>query len=354
MKQFLLILAFIIYSFVGVSNSYVKKYYQYIQQAEINIVDGNLLIARQYYKKAFQLEVAYFTNDIRNALRLESELTPDSACVYWCFRNYVKTGFTGHKNQSETFKEFYEQSYWNSIQSMLDTVTTHFNADLTRRLQSVYTLDQSVRIQHVPGGKDFSVPIDEVRRIDSANVVNMLNLLNGYNINQTTVQSEQLFDVINLVLIHNRWHGKEYKDVNELFKVVKQEVLKGNFDARVYANAYDRRYSEVIKKEKPPREGYYGTENCFITDEFFLSREPENDKIKKEINKHRRSIYLDDYMLETKKKMFQFKLAEDLFSSHYDFGLFYWAFPPDGDYKSKFFDWLKESNIKYTIYYKER
>ncbi|MCB9335473.1 MAG: hypothetical protein H6586_04945 [Flavobacteriales bacterium] len=354
--KLLLAMYLIIYSSIGISNNRVKKYYEYIQQAEMNIVEGNLITGANYYQKAFQLEIVYLGYDIRNALRLESELIPDSSRVYWCFRNYVKTGYTGYTKPSKTFNVFFEQAYWSSIQQMLDTIKTNFNDELTAKLQNVYTLDQSTRqnVPHESGISTFSVPRDEMRRIDSTNVVTIIRLLKEYTINQTTVQSEQLFSVINLILIHNRGHGEEYQHVNELFKAVKQEVLKGNFDTRMYANAYDRRYSEVIKKEKPPRDGYYGTETCFMTDEFFLSKLPDNSKIKKNINKHRKQIYLDDYTLEAQKKLFQYKLAEDVSSSHYDFGVFYWAFPPNTKYKDDFFERVKKSNIKYEIYYKER
>ncbi len=349
------ILLFLLFAFTHVSANDVKKYYQYIHQAEMSIVGGNLIEGANYYQKAFQLETVYFGYDIRNALRLESELIPDSSRVYWCFRNYVKTGYTGYTKPTTTFKVFFEQAYWSSIQQMLDTIKTNFNDELTAKLQNVYTLDQSTRqnVPHKSGKSTFSLPRDEVRRIDSINVVTIIRLLKEYTINETTVQSEQLYSVVNLILIHNRGHGEEYQHVNELFKAVKQEVLKGNFDARVYANAYDRRYSEVIKKEPAPREGYYGTETCFITDEFFLTKFPNNNKIKKNINKHRKQIYLGDYMLEAQKRFFQYKLAEDVFSSHYDFGIFYWAFPPNTKYKDDFFERHKKSNIKYEIYYKE-
>lgn len=355
MKQIFLILVFTVYSLFALSkNNNVKKYYQYIQLAENNVVKGDLIQARKYYKKAFQLEIAYFGYDIRNALKVESELTPDSSSVYWCFRTYIKIGFDGYKKEERiksNYKFFYGMPYWTSIQTMLDTIKTNFNDELTIKLQVIYTLDQSVRVYNAPGMEGFVASRDEINRIDSSNVVNLLGLLEKYTINETTVQSELLFDIIRLVLAHNRGHGKEYKNVNELFKVVKQEVLKGNFDARIYAHNFDRRYSEVIKKEKPPRAGFYGTEIYFATNQFFLTRLLTNNRIAKEINKHRKKIYLDDYLSNTKKIMFQYKLSEDVFSLHYEFGLFNYAFPPNGE--AKFFNWVKESNIEYDIYYKK-
>lgn len=354
MKQNILLIIFLLFSFIANSkNNKVKRYYQYIQQAELKIIEGKLIEASNYYQKAFQLETVYFGYDIRNALRLEAELIPDSTRVYWCFRNYVKIGFDDYTKSFTSYKVFFELPYWASIQQMLDTIKTNFNHELTSELQLVYSLDQSIRLgSNNPGENPITVPKDEFKRIDSNNVVTMLRLLKEYKINQTTVKSEQLFSILLTVLFHNRGNDESHEKVNELFKAVKLEVLKGNFDAREYALAYDRRYSEVIKKEKPPREGYYGTESCFVTDEFFLTKIAESNKIKKEINKHRKQIYLDDYMLEAKKRLFQYKLAEDTFSLHYNFGLAYWAFPPNGIYKKKFFDWLVESNIKYTIYSK--
>lgn len=347
MKKILLILTLTFYSFYLTSRNNVKKYYKFISIAEKSIIETNLIKARKFYKKAFQLETIYFAYDIRNALKVEMELTPDSTQVYWCFKNYVKTGYTNYNKPSKTFKVFFELPCWSSIQLMLDTIKTNFDNELESELSNILISDQSIRSEETLQSYDSNRK-DEFDRIDSANVATLLNLYKNHVVNEKTVKSEQLFAVIGLLLNHNR----ERNNVDELLKIIKQEVLIGNYDARNFAIHYDFRYNYLNAKNRPS-EGFYGDDICVATEQFFLFLIPQDNKARKEINKRRKEIYLDDYLIDAQKRMFQYKLHNNPNNNglNFNFNLSFDYFPPG--IEKRFMEHLTNENIKYKIYYKK-
>ena len=352
MKKTIPFIILLLYSLIFYGRDDVKKYYKYIDRAEISITKGDLEKARKLYNKAFRLEKVYFGRDIRTALKVEEKLIPDSSCIYWSFNNYVKMGFQGYKDKSPNSlcSNFNNLSYWKSIEKMLDTVKLEFNVQLSVELQQIVSSDQKIRDYC----KVFCEPkfmyckecLDTINVVDSINLIRIINLYSKYSINSRTVKSEQLFNTIGLILNHN---NSKYR-VNDLFKITKKEVLKGNYDARDYITYYDQFYSSVINKKGNNEEGFYGTTSTMTTNRFFIIFLPTTKKQKKEINQRRKEIYLGDYLLDAEKYKFQFEQPKSLSEKYF----LVWKYNMDEESEKTLFNYLRKKNIKYNIYYSKK
>ena len=290
MKLLIFLISFffcIIFSF-GQKN--IKKYYYWVNKAELEYCKGNHKKSGAFFERAFQ------------------EMTPFTRDIYCYFDLYFKHN-AGDKDEiikqahllaqrDGLYPNLYKDSkLYDILKIIKDTTQTTVIQSLVDSLQSISDLDQSVRL-----GK-FSYTEEEGRQIlltDSMNLERILSLYNEFGtINENNAPF--FYSTISLVLLHN---SKESL-IKLPFDFLKEEVRKGNLDVRVFMSMYDecKVMREMFSGTESKSLLQYGTDlrHHLIIGETLFIYPPNNIK---QINKNRKAIGFsetwDDFKIKLK------------------------------------------------------
>lgn len=294
-KRFVLLASLLIFTICLFGQNNVKKYYKYVNKAELEYCKGNHKKASQFLEKAFQ------------------EKDPFIRDIYYYFYLY-REHHVGDENviikqahllaqRGELYIDGFEENreLYNTLQTIKDTTQTTIIQPLIDSLQAIRNLDQSVRL-----GK-FSYTEEDRRQIlltDSINLERIISLYKEFGtINENC--APYFHHSISLVLGHN---SKE--NLIELpFDLLKEEVKKGNLDVRVFIRMYDECQAnrKMFLSVEPTIQ--YGDDygHHIIIGETLFIYPPENIK---QINKNRKAIGYSETWEDFKIKL-KFSFLED-------------------------------------------
>ncbi len=277
MNRLFLIFALLFSIIFSYGQKNVKKYYYYINKAELAYCKENYNSSSDYFEKAFK------------------EMTPFSRDLFCYFKLYHKH----HVGDKKTIIEqayilaqrdlLYIESYqenselYKILKSIKDTTKITIIKPLVDSLQSITDLDQSLRLNKISFTDEDS---QQIAIIDSINIERILSLYKEYGtINENN--AGLFYRLISLVLFHN----SKTSLIELPFEFLKNEVRKGNLDARQYMSMYDECHANREEfygpKYKPMIQ--YGTDmkHHIIIGKTLFIYPPKNIK---QINKNRKAI----------------------------------------------------------------
>jgi len=275
----------------------LKKYYYWINQAELAIYDSNYQKASDCYTKAFSYRMP-FSSHAYYAFRINSEYTHNNQRAAECFHYLLLKGDSLSWYAEDSVKY---GTLWPILQKMADTTVSLVIPELRQALTDIRNSDQRVRRRSYSEDESWE---DSLHTTDSLNMVKLLELyktypvINDYTTGSTAMNPAFCYHLAKELLF----------DAAQIFY---PEVLKGNVNASQYAATEDvcLYYIQAIKGDI--LQTRYGT-TCtqfFILDTIGFVLEPENLK---EIATERKKIFLsetwDDY---AKKVAYRYQRETD-------------------------------------------
>jgi hypothetical protein len=259
---------------------------------------GNYNSSSDYFEKAFK-EMTPFTKDI------------------YCYFKLYNTHHAGDKKtiieQAHVLAQrdlLYFDNFqgnielYNILKSTKDTTKITIIKPLVDSLQSIYDIDQSLRINKISFTDE---ELQQIAKIDSINIERILLLYKEYGtINENN--AGLFYRIISVVLFHN----SKTSLIELPFDFLKDEVRKGNLDARQYMSMYDECHAN--------REAFYGPQykpmiqygtdmkHHIIIGKTLFIYPPKNVK---QINKNRKAIGINETWDDFKVKLIFTFQADD-------------------------------------------
>ena len=277
----------------------VKAYYKNVFSAEDSIIIGKYSEASKLYNKAFSL-IKPFCNDLKNAVFAEIYGKRDSVLILKYLYHVVNFNCDTEFLSNSIIKNLPFYNYLVGNLNKKHVVQNKINNTLDIILKD----DQHIRdsCRKVFGADFYEPPLAKKRimYIDSLNLLKIQDILDNYNID--SINKNGLF-AMNIVILHNNaWHR-----LNILYKI-KDLVLKGKFDARVYAElicrlpeSYERK--DTYKKFELYKD--YGLSKNYVIGKYMFT-EMYDDSTLKEVNNDRRGIFLESFENYIKKLQWQY------------------------------------------------
>ena len=269
--------------------SSLKKYYYWINRAELAICDSDYATANACYDKAFSLKIP-FAKDLFSAYLLNLKLIHDVDKIETYAKYLVQCGDSElperYAGECEVDSAIYKllQSVEASCHSLCDTA-------LQNRLDEILEKDQSYR-----HGRGLNAFEDSMNR---AIIDDIKLLFNTYKIN---IQTTGIYHLYNLHAPAIHYVYAELHDLQDLFK---EHVLRGSIDADMYMKLEDE-YLLMIAINKATDEledpnGYGQGQFYFyqIGGTVFITY-PTNIKM---VNRHRKALGLSETFEDLVKKV---------------------------------------------------
>ena len=312
----------------------VKIYYGYVNKAEEKIMKGQYSLASKCYTIAFKAKTP-FLQDLKNAL--EAEL--NAGKEYDVILNLLKIKMSKmlyRQTKDEFINDIKNDSVFQSL-SYIDTlvlslktanIKTLYNRILSNKLDLLIKRDQQARIKY----DNTPEQTIKLNKTDSINLIKLLHLYNKYgSINENIVGMKGML-AVDMILTHN---SKKNRKV--WFSKIKEEVLKGDFNNRIFADIIDNYNYGAKMSEYGARLGHE------LYNKFLF--EPLSNKKAVTVNNRRHEIFLEDYMSAIKKLVWQWRNKQK--------GIFTWKFYPTASYIWIEKDATKNDKKKYLIQQKE-
>lgn len=302
MKRTLLyICVFFVTTCVVAQSTHVKKYYHWINKAELAICDGNFAKANDYYEKAFSFHKPLGVH-LSTAYLMNVFFTNDTSRIY----DYaVQLLQCGDENLAKRYasSSIYDTTIYHRLLCLENMVTPTFDTVLRHKLEEILDKDQSYR--HSWGGNPGEDSLNRaiIREIHS--LYEKYELINDYT-------AGFLFAIYYLSTPGLHYVNSNIHDLQDLFK---KEVVKGNIPADLYMKLEDtylwnQEYIHNPNNESDPN-GYGMNENYFfrIGDYLFVTY-PENVRI---VNRNRRNIGVAETFDDLVKKVVWQQLTGKLY-----------------------------------------
>ena len=289
-KVILCLLAFTVSSLVMSQPTHVKKYYYWINKAELAICDSDFAKANDCYEKAFRyhrplgrhLSTAYLVNVV---------FTDDTARIYDHALQLLKCGDEDlAKRYSKSSS--YDTNIYNRLLMLERTTLPSFDTTLHYNLEKIRNQDQAY--SHTWG----SNPVED--SLNRAVIKAIYALYSNYNtINDYTAGLRFAYYLYapGLHYVHSGIH--------DLQDLLREEVIKGNIPADLYMTLEDtylwgQEYMRESDQATDPN-GYGMNENYFfrIGDYLFVTY-PENVKT---VNRNRRKLGVAETFDDLVKKV---------------------------------------------------
>jgi hypothetical protein len=282
----------------SISQNNIKLYYKNINKAELAICDEKYDDAVKCYDKAFKnhfpfindLVLAYKINMFSNhymiaekyaILLSQLEIEPLNLFPIDTFQNYL----------------FYEH-----LKIIQDTTKSILNQYIKSRFDSLVAKDQFL---DQPSGRGGTWELNQslVKKNDSINLKTLILLFESYpNLNEIII-GKTYHSTTSLILTHNKSNIYHIKDI------LHKAVLNGNFDARIFGSIMDEYQQTVDEKNNNITTMIYGYS--------YLGQHIINNTLfiyipayKKQLNKNRKEIYLENYNNHIRKVIYQFSHSE--------------------------------------------
>lgn len=231
----------------------VKKYYEYVNKAELAICDFKYEKASQYYEKAFHAHTP-FTFDVYNAARLNIKFTKNFDLALKYAKILQERDFAGIYYAIDTTDTFNIQRFKN----LEDSIKPLVNKNLMLILDQMLEEDQ----------KEATTPQEQYEKcmVHHTNFIKLFELKKEYG--PFTEQKIGLYEYspFQTILIHA---SQSQMSPQELLL---EDVLNGNVNAENYMQYYDL-YLENIGKT--PCYGY-GWTSIFISNDVMFIIYPDD------------------------------------------------------------------------------
>jgi len=161
----------------GQMSEELKMHYNFINKAEMAIVDSNYVLAIALYDSAFALKQAPFGSDLYNAAVCAS-LTKQYEKTFFYFKEILDKGYKIRKLQEKLFfADFFNSSYGEKLNNYSQNLVLNHNIKLRNQLDSMLYMDQKFRRMV---SNPYEVYSDTIDKIDESNARYLLQIINHY------------------------------------------------------------------------------------------------------------------------------------------------------------------------------
>ncbi len=259
----------------------LRRYYYWINKAELAIYDSAYSYASDCYSRAFRHHTP-FGRHASQAFRLNCYYTGNVQRAAQCFHYLAQMGNQPSWYIEDTVKH---DELWRTITIISDTTKSLVIPELHDELENIKATDQAVRRMYFD---DEEEQAKAIRETDSLNLSRLIGLykrypvVNDYTAGMGALMTPQFIHYAKVL---------NYDPEELLLK----EVLKGNIFAGEYVNLIDLCKCELLRPEdgKARPATIYGTNPTFffIVDSVGFIIQPANIK---EVNKSRKRISMSE------------------------------------------------------------
>lgn len=292
MKRTLLyICVFFVTTCVVAQSTHVKKYYHWINKAELAICDGNFAKANDYYEKAFSFHKPLGVH-LSTAYLMNVVFTSDTSRIY----DYaVQLLQCGDENLAKRYasSRIYDTTIYHRLLCLENMVTPTFDTVLRHKLEEILNKDQSYRHTwgYNPGEDSLNrAVIDEIFSLYT-NYETINDYTAGIHFSNFCLQTPGLHYV--------------NSNIHDLQDLLRKEVVKGNIPAALYMKLEDsylwnQEYERNADQATDPN-GYGMNENyLFKIGDYLFVTCPENVKI---VNQNRKKLGVAETFDDLVKKV---------------------------------------------------
>ena len=301
----------------------LAKYYKYVSDAEMAIIEGDYTKSLAAYCNAFDYTYP-FLRDYINASRLVSKFHVLDSTLHsrlLATSNRIFTQANMHKkilqnlmNKDTVFHKSYVHSLMESPLLTQIKPNTKIDSTLINHIDSLTSLDRYVRLE-------------DKTRIgiqDSLNYVAIKELYKKYpEISERTVGRKGMQNLYLMFLHISRYAYKDW------IPIIKKETLKGHFDNRQFAALVDFYVKNIIRDEEG--KSIYMTEMAYpVYTQYII---PIYNRQKMEaVNKQRSKMFLESLERQQIKQLYNFRNGYQMFNFYEYFTLLPpYAFQPDSE-----------------------
>lgn len=226
MKRTLLyICVFFVTTCVVAQSTHVKKYYHWINQAELAICDSDFAKANKCYEKAFSYHKPLGVH-LSTAYSMNACFTCDTSRIYDYAVQLLQCG-DGGLAERYAKSSTYDTNIYNRLLILEDIVSPTFDTVLHSRFEEILDKDQSYRHSWGDNPGEDSLNRAIIREIHS--LYEKYELINDYT-------AGFLFAIYYLSTPGLHYVNSNIHDLQDLFK---KEVVKGNIPADLYMKLED-------------------------------------------------------------------------------------------------------------------
>jgi hypothetical protein len=312
MKNYLLFIFFNIQIAFGVAQPRfnVVKYYKYINEAELCIVNDDLVLALKKYSNAFTNIERVFIKDSYNAF-----ICAFRSHQYQLADEYLKMSLNaGLKlkflSNNSSLSDVLESDEWKKLELKYRNYKVEYDTILYNKLLNVHNADQAVRNYcYLYGKENYSYStscIDTVRKVDKNNLDSVIFFISTYGFpNELLSGLEVPFGKVHyyFTFLHNTsWNNISF------LPILKSAVIEGKLSPSIYFDLTTRAFS--LNKENGDYD--FGLELGFqvknldsTTTMVLTIGENEYD-----INTKRNEVYLESLHDLRKKIIFNYRRSD--------------------------------------------
>ena len=302
--SFLWMLIFCFATMMAYSQNNLQKYYEYINKAELAICRENYEEAGEFYKQAFA-EFPPFGRDLFFASTLNYKYlhNDEEALKYAYILQQMNEGIAEYFLNDDEKEEY--PNLQKQLEIMQDTIKVLVIPELKEALEKLHDADQKPRrnyLEDYPEDENYENYENRIRIVDSVNLLELKALYQKYGEINERNAGRTFHRTVHIVLLHNTsWSYN-------LDNVILKEVMKGNFDARIYIELKDR-YLSMAEDTS-----HYALSCVFIIhNTLFLLLAPEEEEF---VNRKRKEINIAETWDDYKEKV-----LHRFYQKNYDFRL---------------------------------
>lgn len=278
----------------------IRKYYENVNLAENAIVNGDLDVASQHYKKAFKKDVYPFYYDVNNALIVEVERGKDLCKIQSYSALLIQYGVDLKNDTSSNIYQFLQSTnYYEKMREVSFDFQPHLKntSDLNALFTELRAADQDVRrlsTRKNNGVTYHESSVDTIMYVDSIQQARLFVLLDRINDENRKFLTESSFRTIDLLIGHSgQWN--KFPCIDKY----KTLVEKGLTDARDFAFTADNKSTEfyAVADSLISQSGEFGTQLGYVIGDYFFICRANTPYFKfdlETIKRNREAIYLED------------------------------------------------------------
>jgi hypothetical protein len=210
-----------------------KEYYNYINSAELRIVDSDYWEALHFYDKAFQEKKIPFAKDRYNASVCAALLKMNLRC-YSELRHVLDKGYAiANIKSKDVFYDFFKTDFGNKLIKYNQTSKKTYISTYRETLDSLFNADQFFRNKE---GK-YVLYIDTIRKIDRSNVDLLNKLISKYGFPSEEligVSDSSFIPITYRILIIHQQSGSQTR-VFDYTDIIKNALEEGKIEAHLAA-----------------------------------------------------------------------------------------------------------------------
>jgi|AntRauTorckE5430_2_1112549.scaffolds.fasta_scaffold08860_2 hypothetical protein len=230
MKKILIILILLISNFVFGQNQNIPAYFNYINQAELAIVNNDYKSGLKYYEKAFKNHDEPFNYDYQNALLCSCQLEKKQSVKAYFIA--LKQREVDLENIEKKCVQNMGETYWNELKQLNISIT--IDTIYRQKLEEVLSKDQSIRyysLQKNPNNH-YAHNGDTIRFVDSLNLLELERFIDEKGFPTEAVVGSYFGFYLSIK------HNQQWKR-NDFDSILYEQVLRGGFSPYVYAFLHD-------------------------------------------------------------------------------------------------------------------